>query len=156
MCVCVCAVVWPASWFQNQFSHVSFNMPGVGFGCFGPVSQKMLCEEWVLLLPSVAGATGKAGAGDVGCVEKNKRNMLGQHKRKDTSTLKSSLGTRGPTATIAGLPRRGFISLESSDDAIPLMSTLSSPHKGYTVCTKLSVFWTLTKCVCIAWQERAI
>ena len=27
-----CVVVWPASWYQHQFSHVWFNMLGVGLG----------------------------------------------------------------------------------------------------------------------------
>lgn len=57
---------------------------------------------------------------------------------------------------MAGPPHRRFISLENCDEAIPLLSAHSNPHKCVAVCQRLNVFWAIPKCVCTVWQERAI
>lgn len=75
---------------------------------------------------------------------------------RDTSTLKLSPGTRELIAIITGLPNRRILFLENSDNAIPLLSTLSKPHRCDTVCRRLNVCGAVIKHVHTVWQERAI
>lgn len=72
-----------------------------------------------------------------------------------TRAPKSSPGTRELIATMAGLPRRRFISLERSEEAVPLLSPRSNPHKCVAVCRRLNVFWAVTKHACTVWQEKS-
>lgn len=154
-------LLWPASWFQNQFSNVWFNVPGVGFGFFALFPESVdhtrgtgsFCCR-VSLEPS-----GAAGAWDAWCacwVGVGVGGHVRAAGEEGHDILTSSPGTRELIATIAGPLRRDFISLENCGDALPSVSVPSDPHKCATAVERLNVFWAITKPVHTVWQERDI